>query len=118
MNITERGSRACEQRLIVLSDPTWSRSVAVRMYIVRRNGDIDNWEAYGELLDGTGEPRPFAVFAQDLDEDVEPEDNDAIALAVSRWCLTEFAGFFLTLVDGGEEVVRPVSWTRVLSPKV
>jgi hypothetical protein len=120
MTINQGGPRSCEHRLIVLSDPTWGRrAVAVHAYLIRRNGDVDNWEAWGELLDGRRDTRRrFDVSAEDIDEEVEPEDNDAIALAVSQWCLAEFADFFLTLVDGGEEVVRPVSWSRVLSPEL
>lgn len=120
MKINQGGPRACEHRLIVLSDPSWGRhSVAVHMYLIRRAGDVDNWEAWGELLVGSRETRwRFDVAAEDIDSDVEPEDNDAIAMAVSRWCLTEFADLFLSLVDGGEEIVRPVSWSRVLSPEV
>jgi hypothetical protein len=117
--ITERGTRSCELRRILLSHPAWRCGADVRVYIVRCPGDVDVWDAWGDLWADTGSPAvSFHVAPRHWDEDVETEDNDAIALAVCRWCLAEFATLFLALVDAGEEVVRPGSWSRVLSPEV
>ena len=121
MTINQGGPRACEHRLIVLSDPSWrQREVAVHVYLIRTARDDEGWEAWGELLDGRRETRRrFDVSADDIDDEVDPEDNDAVAMAVCRWCLVEFADFFLSLAARPDEtLVRPVSWARVLDSEL
>lgn len=118
--ITARGPRQCEYREVRLTDPTWTTSVETLILIVRPPGDVAYWEAWGQLFAGVlMESRRIFVSAATFREEVDPTSNDAIALAVCRWCLSEHRDFFLALLVRQPTVpARPTAWDRILSSEL